>query len=350
MNSKSSDLNSRRYGGCTLTGALSVTTQITDAVTVIHGPAGCSHHNTSLLHAVGLEQGDFTLPRIVSSNMSEQDIIFGGEGTLERAIDAAMDYDPGAICVLTSCVSETIGDDAAAVCSRDRGVRVVHIPTGGFLGGTFDSGLVRALRVLGASATPLSATGGTATVIGEKNLEYEVDEHYSEVSRILADMDIDIQLRFIRGIRTADLARVGGGAVNILREPALSPVGEDLHRRFQTPAVSGFPVGRAGTRSFIREVARCCGCDPTDTLREEEARFDEVTTEFDDLRGIAVWPEGGAQMEDNPASAALLETLAQELSLRITPGGVPVPCPVPAPVGPAGLRRLLHRWRRSVHA
>lgn len=350
MNSKSSDLNSRRYGGCTLTGALSVTTQITDAVTVIHGPAGCSHHNTSLLHAVGLEQGDFTLPRIVSSNMSEQDIIFGGEGTLERAIDTAMEQDPGAICVLTSCVSETIGDDAALVCSRERGVPVVHIPTGGFLGGTFDSGLVRALRVLGVSATSRSAIEGTATIIGEKNLEYEVEEHFAEVSRILAAMDIDIRLRFIREIETADLARVGEGTVNILRDPALAPVGEELHRRFQTPFIPGFPVGRSGTRSFIREVARWCGCDPTDALREEEGRFEEVMTEFDDLRGMAVWPEGGAPGEELPALVALLEELADDLSIRITPGGVPVPCPVPAPVGPGGLRRLLHRWRRSVHA
>ncbi|MDD4252108.1 MAG: oxidoreductase, partial [Methanoculleus horonobensis] len=48
MNSNPSPSNSSRFEGCTLTGALSVLTEVRDAVSVIHGPAGCTHHNFSL--------------------------------------------------------------------------------------------------------------------------------------------------------------------------------------------------------------------------------------------------------------------------------------------------------------
>ena len=48
---------SSRLEGCTLTGALSVTTEVTDGVTIIHGPAGCSQHNASLLLATLLDRG-----------------------------------------------------------------------------------------------------------------------------------------------------------------------------------------------------------------------------------------------------------------------------------------------------
>ncbi|MHC1629805.1 MAG: nitrogenase component 1 [Methanoculleaceae archaeon] len=336
-------------GGCTLTGALSVTTQIRDAVTVIHGPDGCAHHNISLLHALGLEQDDLTLPRIVSSHIGEREVIFGGEGALRDAIAVAMDYDPAAVYVLTSCVTGTIGDDAAAVCtSGDWGVPVIHISTAGFLGGTFESGFIHALRILSETIPPADGIeDGSATIIGEKNLEYGVEEHFQEVSRILATLDIDVGLRFVRGIETADLRRLGEGAVNILRDSSLVPLGEELRKRFHTPFVTGFPIGLAGTSAFIREVARWCGCDPGDALREEEARYREIIDEFDDLRNLAVWP-GDLPESYPPEAAALIRELAGALSLRITPDGVPIPCPVPPPVGPEGVGRLLHRWRRSV--
>ena len=81
-------LNLSRFGGCTLTGALSVTTRVSDTITIIHGPKGCTHHNFSLLHATGSDNDRLIMPDLISTGMSESDIIFGGEGALERTLDA----------------------------------------------------------------------------------------------------------------------------------------------------------------------------------------------------------------------------------------------------------------------
>ena len=82
MTLRPSPSNLCRSAGCTLTGALSVTTHVCDAITLVHGPAGCTHHNFSLLHATSLDNDHVSLPPLVSTGLSETDVIFGGEGAL----------------------------------------------------------------------------------------------------------------------------------------------------------------------------------------------------------------------------------------------------------------------------
>ena len=106
---------SSRTEGCTITGALSVTTQVRDTVTIVHGPKGCTHHNFSLLHATGLDNDRISLPDLISTGISETDIIFGGERALERTLEMVAERDVGGIFVLSTCIIDTIGDDVAAV-------------------------------------------------------------------------------------------------------------------------------------------------------------------------------------------------------------------------------------------
>ena len=93
MNLKPSPTHTSRSGGCTLTGALSVTTQVRDAASIIHGPRGCAHHNFSLFHATLLDNEQAALPDLVSSALDESDIIFGGEDALARSIRSVCERD-----------------------------------------------------------------------------------------------------------------------------------------------------------------------------------------------------------------------------------------------------------------
>src|SRR5512137_1319750 len=119
MNLKPLPTHTSRSGGCTLTGALSVTTRVRDAASVIHGPKGCAHHNFSLFHATLLENEQAALPDLVSTALGESDIIFGGEDALARSIRSACGRDVAAVFVLTTCIVATIGDDVDEVCGRD---------------------------------------------------------------------------------------------------------------------------------------------------------------------------------------------------------------------------------------
>ncbi|MGA2917342.1 nitrogenase component 1 [Methanoregula sp.] len=345
MSSNPLPVNSSRLGGCTLTGALSVTSRIRDAATIVHGPKGCSHHNFSLLHATWLDNDEILLPDLVSTGLSEQDIVFGGEAALRRSLDRAAGRNVKAIFVLSTCIVETIGDDVESVCEQEYGLPVIHIPTAGFLGGTFQDGVNNALITLAGTVDPGDKVPGV-NVIGEMNLEYEVEENYTEIARLLDGLGLPVSLRFVHDIPFDRISRLGSAQLNILRNTALVPVGRYLEDRFGTPFIPSFPHGLSDTLAFLESVASCCTIDGRDSLERERSLQAEMIAAFGDLHGSRavfdnLWPgqEGLAA--------------AQELAgaLGLSPGGGnDARLPVSSAVGTAGLRRMLHRWRRTIHA
>jgi len=339
-------VNSCRLAGCTLTGALSVTTHIRDAITVVHGPAGCTHHNFSLLHATSLENDRVTLPPIVSTGLSENEVIFGGEDLLGRTLDEVIACGPKAVFVLSTCVVDTIGDDTAMVCGTKTRVPVIVIPTAGFLGGQFQDGVNNALVAIAGMADRADCNG-RVNIIGEKNLEYEVEENYAEVARLLGMLGLSVNMRFVHDMETSRIASLGAARLNVLRDPSLQPVGEYLKERFGVPYVLSFPVGMDGSVEFLQEVAGTCGIECSGAVEQEREHQAGMLTGFSDLTGARVC--FGRNLLDADGSRAA-QGIARALSLDLSPEGSPVPIPVTPPVGVSGVKRLLHRWRRALHA
>ena len=50
-------------------------------------------------------------------------------------------------------------------------------------------------------------------------------------------------------------------------------------------------------------------------------------------------------LNPDPVAEAVAAECAEALDLVVDPEGTVIPLPYPAPVGTAGLRRMLHRWR-----
>jgi len=204
-----------------------------------------------------------------------------------------------------------------------------------------------ALIALGDCGGDPGDLDGGITLVGEKNLEDDVEENFREVSRLLALLGVRPGLRFVRGLKGADMRGISRGRLNILREPELSPVGESLAARFGTPYIGSFPVGCTGSLRFLGEVAGRLGLDPTGAIDKERAFQEEALLGFDDLRGERISLSPPAR---SAASEFFTADLAASLDLRLGEGGVTLPFPSPLPVGTGGLVRLLHRWRRVLHA
>ena len=339
--------SSYRTEGCTLTGALSVTTQIRDAITVVHGPSGCTHHNFSLLHATSLDHDRVAIPPIISSGLSETEVVFGGEGALDRTLDRAISREPAAIFVLSTCIAETIGDDVAAVCNAKAGVPVIVIPTAGFLGGSFQTGVNNALVALAGMAEPSPGRKGQVNIIGEKNLEYEVDENFAEVTRLLSLLDLSVSTRFVHNLTAEEIRSVGAARLNVLRDPSLIPVGEYCKERFDIPYISGFPVGLSGTITFLESVGAACAIDPRPAIEAEHSFEQETLGDFADIAGHEISFSSLFPVQDGERA---VRDIARAFRLDVIPSGTPVPVPVTPPVGITGVRRMLHRWRRAIHA
>ncbi|KQC05761.1 MAG: hypothetical protein APR53_06475 [Methanoculleus sp. SDB] len=344
MTSKTSLSNTYRYGGCTLTGALAVTAFVPDGISIIHGPSGCAHHHVSLLHSTLMQYDILPMPRIMSTGLGEREVIFGGEESLEETIAAAIERSPHAVFVISTCVAGTIGDDTEGICRREWEIPVIPIDCAGFLGGSFSDGFSRALTGLSSLIGTGDACGEGVNIVGERNLEVEVEENFREVERILERLDIPVNVRFVRNTPASGFGRFAGGNVNLFREDPVGALSRFFADKYRIPGIAGFPTGPAGSCRLIRRLSGIFGCDATDAIREEEARWQDLASDFSDLRGerIALQP---------PATAgewADALSLVSCIGCTVTDTGIPVPWN--GPVGIGGARQMLRIWRRCLHA
>ena len=108
--------------GCTYAGCKGVIMGPTrDIVNLVHGPIGCSFYAwlTRRNQTDAGQDGENYMTYCFSTDMQEQDIIFGGEKKLEKAIQEAYDlFHPKSIAVFATCPVGLIGDDIHTVTAR----------------------------------------------------------------------------------------------------------------------------------------------------------------------------------------------------------------------------------------
>ncbi|MDD5759194.1 MAG: nitrogenase molybdenum-iron protein alpha chain [Desulfobulbaceae bacterium] len=105
--------------GCTYAGCKGVIMGPTrDIVNIVHGPIGCSFYAwlTRRNQTDAGPDGENYMTYCFSTDMQEQDIIFGGEKKLAQAIQEAYDlFHPKSIAVFATCPVGLIGDDIHTV-------------------------------------------------------------------------------------------------------------------------------------------------------------------------------------------------------------------------------------------
>lgn len=96
-------------GGCAFSGAISVSTSIGDMFTVLHSPLSCAHYAMQLQGMCALRRklpGGFGIPgyadpRVLCTRMAADDMVFGGNEILAKAIDEAVSRGAKAVSVVT---------------------------------------------------------------------------------------------------------------------------------------------------------------------------------------------------------------------------------------------------------
>jgi nitrogenase molybdenum-cofactor synthesis protein NifE len=121
---------------CVYCGARVVLNPITDAFHIVHGPIGCASYTWDIRGS--LSSGSETYRNSFSTDLREEDVIFGGEKKLEGAIDEIVrEFSPELIFVYATCIVGVIGDDIEAVCKRAEqkySIRVIPVQSSGFAG------------------------------------------------------------------------------------------------------------------------------------------------------------------------------------------------------------------------
>ncbi|HJJ66271.1 MAG TPA: nitrogenase component 1 [Methanocorpusculum sp.] len=340
-------ISEKRLGGCALGGSLAVTSFIRDGITIIHSPQGCAHQMFSAYHAMAADSDTFSIPKVIVSNITNREVIFGGEEALLEALDRADAENPALISVVTSCVPETIGDDVEGVCASHAAAdKIVYVPASGFLGGSSQDGENIALISISKLVSPSEIVPRTAVIIGEKNLESEVEENYAEVCRLLSRLGISVSLRFCRNISAADIIKLGTADFFIIRDERVEEAGRTIAENFGRPYVSSFPSGLSGCVRFIREAGLACGISEAeieDAVSAEEAYQAEQLSIFKELSGMKV----SLGFEPFAGCHAVAREAMQRLNIHEAADGMEIKLPFYLPVGLSGVLKMLYLWRRE---
>ncbi|MBQ4134337.1 MAG: nitrogenase component 1 [Methanocorpusculum sp.] len=340
-------ISEKRLGGCALGGSLAVTSFIRDGITIIHSPRGCAHQMFSAYHAMAADSDTFSIPKVIVSNITNREVIFGGEEALLEALDRADAENPALISVVTSCVPETIGDDVEGVCASHAAAdKIVYVPASGFLGGSSQDGENIALISISKRVSPSEIVPRTAVIIGEKNLESEVEENYAEVCRLLSRLGISVSLRFCRNISAADIIKLGTADFFIIRDERVEEAGRTIAENFGRPYVSSFPSGLSGCVRFIREAGLACGISEAeieDAVSAEEAYQAEQLSIFKELSGMKV----SLGFEPFAGCHAVAREAMQRLNIHEAADGMEIKLPFYLPVGLSGVLKMLYLWRRE---
>ena len=186
-------------------------------------------------------------------------------------------------------------------------------------------------------------------IIAEKNLEYEVDENFAEIKRLLSLLGADVNTRIARRTTVADIARFNNAALNIIRDDPTGAISAQIKSVSDIPVIGAFPTGLSGTIEFLKDAGRLMNLDEavTDAAVSSELKNQEVMLKrFADLKGKKVsFDLFGFQKSDS----AFLDEIAERAGLKIDVDGATIMIPFYTPIGTAGVKQMLVQWRRFIN-
>jgi nitrogenase iron protein len=255
--------------GCAFNGALSITTQLSDCVTLAHGPKSCSHIAfqaiTSITRKLLLERGIVlpmqTAPPIISTDMNESVMIFGGAEALEARIKELMKGGPPAIFVVSTCPSGIIGEDVMATAKLSTPTtKVIPIATDGNLAGDHQQGVFMgyqhiAEQIIDRSVAP---EPDLVNIVAEKTIAQSTPGNLEFAQDIVSRMGLRVNCRFLCDSSYEEVRGFMKAPLNILAYADY--MGEALRGYLQDSFGARFmddpmPIGFAASQAWVEELA-----------------------------------------------------------------------------------------------
>jgi nitrogenase molybdenum-cofactor synthesis protein NifE len=266
-------------GGCAFDGASIALVPITDVAHLVHGPIACAGNSWG--GRGSLSSGDTLYKMGFTTDLSENDIIFGGEKKLYKAIQAVQErYSPAAVFVYSTCVTALIGDDLGAVCkaaTENLGLPVVPIQSPGFVGsknlGNRLAGEALLEHVIG-TAEPDTTTPYDINLIGEYNIAGEL----WGVLPLFEKVGIRVLSKITGDARYQEVAYAHRAKLNVMIcSKALINLAHKMEERYGIPYIEESFYGVADMNHCLRAIAAKIG-DATMQAKVEAVIAEETET------------------------------------------------------------------------
>ncbi len=303
--SSCSSLNSPLVSLCPMYAAYTMLYRIRGGACLVHGPAGCSmHRNVSsfLYNDISSISPELCNPfenRAFTTRITEEDIVFGAEEKLFRAIkEIATRVNPEVIWVFRTCSTAITGDDTASVAKRAEkktGIKIIPINCEGIKGLNWKQGYHSAYKELIAITEKQEKIPKSANVI---NMASITKNDMCEIRRVLSGAGISARFlpyySSIAEVRQSSSAYInavlcGSGGMFYARM---------MKERFGTCYVSGLqPIGITESRRWFLEIAEKSECDKQSfqwIKDEAESSMEEFEAISKRVKNKRVFISGGA--------------------------------------------------------
>ncbi|MGL5011155.1 MAG: ferredoxin:protochlorophyllide reductase (ATP-dependent) subunit B [Paracoccaceae bacterium] len=257
------------YEGPPHVGAMRVATGMKGLHYVLHAPQGDTY--ADLLFTM-IERRNHR-PPVTYTTFQARDL--GGD-TANLFKDAARDafarFAPQAMIVGASCTAELIQDDPGGLAEAlDLPIPVIALDLPSYQRKENFGADETFYQIVKALAKPLPRTEAiTCNLLGATGLGFRHRDDVTEVTTLLGQMGITVNVCAPMGATPADIARMGAAHFNVLLYPE---TGEAAARHCEKvlgqPYTKIVPIGTGATRDFIAEVASITGL----SARIDESRL-----------------------------------------------------------------------------
>ena len=260
------------YEGPPHVGAIRVAASMRDVHLVLHAPQGDTY--ADLLFTMIEREG--RRPPVTWTTFQARDL---GSSTAEMVIETLQGvcerYQPKVLLVAESCTGELLQDQPGAL-ARGAGLTAPVIPiemaaytrkenwgasetlyqlVRGLLGG-------KARDAGQGDAASSASRRPSVNLIGPTKLGFRCRDDVTEVTRLLEQMGVLVNVVAPLGATPHDLLRIPDADANINLAPEVGDLtGDWLRRQFKQPTIQTVPLGWGATRDFIAEVAQVLSLD-----------------------------------------------------------------------------------------
>ncbi|SDW07815.1 ferredoxin:protochlorophyllide reductase (ATP-dependent) subunit B [Roseicitreum antarcticum] len=257
------------YEGPPHVGAMRVATGMTGLHYVLHAPQGDTY--ADLLFTM-IERRNHR-PPVSYTTFQARDLGADTAGLFKQSCQDAYDrFQPQAMIVGASCTAELIQDDPGGLAeSMDIPVPVIALELPSYQRKESFGTDETFFQIVRALARPMDRTAHvTANLIGPTALGFRHRDDITEVTALLEDMGISVNVVAPMTSSPADIARMGAAHFNVLMYPEHAEAAARwCERELGQPFTKTVPIGVGATRDFLAEVAQITGI----SVKTDESRL-----------------------------------------------------------------------------
>jgi nitrogenase molybdenum-iron protein beta chain len=283
---------------CAIGGALALARAIPRVIPIAHASKGCASNYYSggspgAGYLGGAYCGSASVP---STNVSEKEIVFGGEARLEEQIRSTIELMDGDLyLVLSGCMVELIGDDIKGlVDGLDVPETVLAVATPSFKGNAnhgYDQVLELLIReFVGRQEKKKNKKVNVFGLIPGGDVFYK--GNLKEIKRVLSLIGVEANTLIGERETLADIKSSGDAELNIILSDVYAPLSEKAFKEVHDiPSIrEALPIGFLQTEIFLKGIGDALGISSqvieTALKPEEEVYFDyfeRISDAYNDL-------------------------------------------------------------------